>query len=302
VIKNILITGASGLIGTRLTSLLHEKGYRIAHLSRTTRSGNAHTFLWNVDKQQLDSAAIQPAHAIIHLAGAGIADKPWTKERKNEIISSRTLSTRLLYDELKKGNYQVRTFISASGIGYYGSDDSENLFTENDKIGNDFLADVVRRWEEAADQIAELGIRVVKIRIGVVLSERGGALQEIMRPVKFYAGAPLGSGKQYVSWIHLDDLCNLFIKTLEDETLQGVYNAVAPHPVTNKELTYAIAKALNKPVIIPAVPSFVLKILLGEMADLVLKGAKVSGQKIQSTGFRFKFEHIQDALKDLLVK
>ncbi|WP_276368457.1 TIGR01777 family oxidoreductase [Chryseolinea sp. H1M3-3] len=301
-VKNILITGASGLIGTRLTTLLHEKGYRIAHLSRTTRSGNAQTFLWNVDKNQLDPAAIQPAHAIIHLAGAGVADKPWTKERKNEIISSRTLSTRLLYDELKKGNHQVRTFISASGIGYYGSDDSENFFTENDKTGDDFLADVVRRWEEAADQIAELGIRVVKIRIGVVLSEKGGALQEIMRPVKFYAGAPLGSGKQYVSWIHLDDLCNLFIKTLEDETLQGVYNAVAPHPVTNKELTYAIAKALNKPLIIPAVPSFVLKLLLGEMADLVLKGAKVSGQKIQSAGFRFKFEHIQDALKDLLVK
>ncbi len=299
-VKNILITGASGLIGTRLTTLLDEEGYRIAHLSRTPRSGNAETFLWNVDKHQLDAAAIQAAHVVIHLAGTGIADKPWTKQRKNEIIKSRTLSTRLLYGELKKGNHNVKTFISSSAIGFYGSEDKDTFFTEDDKQGNDFLSDVVGQWEQAVDQISELGIRVVKLRIGIVLSEKGGALKEMMRPIKLYVGAPLGTGTQYLSWIHLDDVCYIFIKAIEDETMHGVYNAVAPNPVTNKEFTHSVAKALHRPVIFPTVPSVILKIFLGERADLVLKGTKISGEKIQATGFKFRFDSLDDALRNIL--
>lgn len=297
--KLILITGASGLIGTRLTSLLREKGYRVAHLGRTPRSGSVETFLWDIDKGQIDPAAVQQADAIIHLAGTGVAEKRWTKKHKDDIVRSRTISTQLLYDQLKRGNHNVKTFISASGIDVYEKDRAQFL-TETDKQGSHFLADVVRRWEQGVDQIAELGIRVVKLRIGMVLSNRGGALQEIVRPIKYYVGAPLGTGMQYISWIHVDDVCNIFIKALEDESMKGTYNAVAPEPVTNKQLTYGIAKVLGKPIILPGVPSFVLKLLLGELADVVLTGAKVSPQKIQLTGFKFKFEKLDNALKDLL--
>jgi uncharacterized protein (TIGR01777 family) len=300
--KNILITGGSGLIGTRLTALLLEKGYKVTHLSRAPHEVNAQTFFWNIDKRQVSKEALQTPDTIIHLAGAGIGDKRWTKERKNEILNSRINSTRLLYEELKKGNHNVKTFISASGIDYYDSKDNETLFTENGRKGSGFLADVVGQWEEAADEISTLGIRVVKIRTGLVLSKHGGALKEMMRPVKLYVGAPLGAGAQFLSWIHLDDLCRIYIRTVLDETMHGTYNAVAPNPVTNKEFTRILADTLHRPIILPPIPGFVLKFLFGEMADLVLNGAKVSSQKIQAIGFEFKFDNVEDALKDLLSK
>ena len=300
--KNILITGASGLIGTRLTELLHKKGHNIAHLSRTVRSGKARTFLWNIDKQKLDSESLLGTDAIVHLAGESIGTKPWTKARKHAILKSRTHSTWLLYEELKKGNHNVKTFVSASAIGYYGVDENDGLFDENDKQGNGFLAEVVHQWEEFADKISALGIRVVKIRTGIVLSEKEGALKELKKPVQLFVGAPLGKGTQYLSWIHLDDLCRIFIQAIEDENMLGVYNAVAPDPVTNKEFTQRLAKALNRPVILPAIPSFMLKLLLGEMAGLVLTGVKVSSKKIQTSGFKFQFDNLEDALKDLVTR
>ncbi|MBA4055456.1 MAG: TIGR01777 family protein, partial [Marivirga sp.] len=237
-----------------------------------------------------------------HLAGAGIADKPWTEERKREILESRTNSTRLLFDELKKGDHTVNVFISSSAIGYYGFGDKQEIFTEESNPGNDFLATVTRHWEKEVDAISALGIRVIKVRTGIVLSEKGGALMEIVKPVKFFAGAPLGSGEQYMSWIHLDDLCGLFIKAVEDPAMSGAYNGVAPNPVTNRDLTVTIARTLHKPLILPAIPAFVLKLLLGEMADLVLRGSKVSPQKILRAGYRFKFENLNEALADLLMK
>jgi uncharacterized protein len=298
--KNILITGASGLIGSRLTELLHEKGYRIAHLSRTVRSGTTKTFLWDINKDKIDNESLRSTDAIIHLAGESIGGKPWTKERKNEILKSRTHSTWLLYDELKKGNHNVKALVSASAIGYYGPDEKGGYFNEGDEQGKGFLAEVVHQWEEFVDQISTLGIRVVKIRTGVVLSEKGGALKELMKPVKFYAGAPLGKGTQVLSWIHLDDLCKIYIKAIEDESMEGIYNAVAPNPVTNREFTHRLATAMNRPIILPPIPSFVLKLLLGEMSDLVLKGTKVSNEKIQASGFKFQFDNLEDALTDLL--
>ncbi len=298
--KNILITGASGLIGSRLTDLLHSRGNRIAHLSRTPRSGKAKTFLWDVNKKEIDPESLHSTDAIIHLAGAGIADKTWSKSRKLEIVKSRINSTRLLYETLSKGNHNVKSFVSASAIGIYGLNDKGTLITENSRYGTDFLSNVVRKWEEEIDQIATLGIRVVKIRIGIVLSEKGGALKEMIRPVNLYVGAPLGSGEQSISWIHLDDLCNIFIRAIEDEAMEGVYNGVAPNPVTNKEFTKVLGTVLRKPLILPAIPGFVVKILLGEMADLVLKGGQVSSHKIEKTGFQFKFEKVEDAIQDLL--
>jgi uncharacterized protein len=300
--KNILITGASGLIGTRLTQLLLDQGYQVAHLSRNHQRSKARIYLWDINKKQIDPHAFEGIDTIIHLAGAGIADKPWTDERKWEILKSRTESTKLLFEELRNHKHSVKTFISASAIGYYGFEDYEKLHKENDESGTDFLANVVRQWEAEIDRITELNIRVVKIRIGIVLDANQGALKELVKPVKYYAGAPLGTGDQYVSWIHLEDLVAIFMKAIQDETMQGAYNGVAPHPVTNRELTKAIATQLGKPLFLPAVPEFVLKVLLGEMANLVLKGNKVSSEKIQQAGFKFQYENVEKALANLLPK
>lgn len=298
--KNILITGASGSIGTRLTQVLLEQGHQVAHLSRNHQRSKARIYLWDINKKQIDPHAFEGIDTIIHLAGAGIADKPWTDERKWEILKSRTQSTKLLFEELQKHKHSVTTFISASAIGYYGFEDNEKLYKENDESGTDFLANVVRQWEAEIDRIAELNIRVVKIRIGIVLDANHGALKELIKPIKYFAGAPLGTGDQYVSWIHLDDLIAIFIRAVQDETMQGAYNGVAPNPVTNRELTKAIATQFRKPLFLPAVPEFILKVMLGEMANLVLKGNKVSSEKIEQTGLKFQYEKIEKALANLL--
>lgn len=301
--SKILITGASGLIGTRLTELLVQRGHEVSHLGRRKHgNGKIKSYTWNIDQHHIDPEALHGKDVIIHLAGAGIADKPWTENRKREILESRTNSSRLLFDELKKGNHSIKSFISSSAIGYYGFGDKEEVFTEDSHPGNDFLATVTQHWEREVDTIATLGIRLVKVRTGIVLSDKGGPLMEIVKPVKFFVGAPLGSGKQFMSWIHLDDQCGIFIKSVEDQAMSGAYNGVAPTPITNRDLTVSIAKALRKPLILPAIPAFVLRLLLGEMADLVLRGSKVSAQKILQTGYHFKFENIDDAVRDLLVK
>jgi uncharacterized protein len=297
---NILITGGTGLVGTRLTKLSVEAGHSVAHLSRASRPGATKTFVWDPKKKTLDSAALAMADVVVHLAGTNVGDKRWSDRRKEDILKSRIDSTSLLFEELRKGNHNVKSFVSASGIGYYGAGDEGLSFSEDHKKGDGFLADVVARWEEAVDEIATLSIRVVKIRTGVVLSEKGGALKEMMRPIKLYVGSPLGTGDQIVSWIHLDDLCRIFIKAAEDQKMQGVYNAVAPNPVSNKQLTSLIAQTLKRPLWLPRVPAFILSALLGEMSEVVLEGSKISSAKIQATGFTFRFTNPRDALQDLL--
>jgi uncharacterized protein (TIGR01777 family) len=298
--KNILISGASGLIGSQLTDLLEQKGYTVSHLGRTRTTTVKKSFIWDIDNQFIEPDALQHVDTIIHLAGAGVVDKRWTKKRKQEILESRTKSSALLFSALSKGNHRVENFISASAIGIYGFEENESIMTENSSSGNDFLAQVTEAWEHEVDKIQALKIRVVKIRIGIVLSSEGGALAPMAKSVKLLVGAPLGSGTQYVSWIHIDDLCNIFVKAVEDKNMQGAYNGVAPHPVTNKELTTAIAKTLHKPLLIPSVPPFALKLLLGEMGDLVLKGSQVSCKKIEDAGYHFKFRTVEAALHDLL--
>lgn len=300
--KNILITGGSGLVGSRLTQMLQQKGYQVSHLSRTaSEEGLVKVFQWDVEKGVVDPKAFENTHAIIHLAGAGIADRPWSEKRKKEILESRTHSTALLQKALKDIDNEVKVFISASAIGYYGYAGSDHVFSEEDEPASDFLANVVREWEHAVDRISSLNIRVAKLRIGILLSEKGGALVELARPVRLFVGSPLGSGEQYVSWIHIDDVCAMFIHALEND-LNGVYNAVAPRPVTNKELTKVIAKTLGRPLWLPNAPAFILKMVLGEMVDLVTKGSKVSPAKIERTGFQFSFPDLNNALKDLLLK
>ena len=297
---SILITGASGLIGTRLTEILLKAGYRVVHLGRAQKAGSIPCFVWNVEKGKMDLKSLEGVDAIIHLAGAGVAEKRWSRQRKREILESRTKSTALLFDALKKSSHKVKTVVSASAIGYYGCDLEQEVVTEEGKPGEDFLSKVVMAWEHAVDDIASLGIRVSKIRIGIVLSEKGGALKEMAAPIKWGVGSPLGTGKQVVSWIHLDDLCYMFLKVIEDTSMSGAYNGVSVQPVTNVIMTKSIAKILKCPLWLPSVPTFVLKLILGEMADIVVNGRNVSSEKIQRTGFKFRFSNLEDALRDLL--
>jgi len=297
--KKILITGASGLIGTRLTELLLQKGYQVSHLGRSKKSGKVKSFVWNIEKGEVDSEALKEVEVIIHLAGAGVADKRWSEKRKMEIRESRTQSTALLCKTLEKGNHSVRKVVSASAIGYYGFCLDERIFTEESEPGTDFLAQVTRLWEEEVDKISTLNLQVTKLRIGIVLSAHGGALVEMARPVRFGVGSPLGTGQQYLSWIHLDDLCAMFIKAAEDDKMIGAYNAVCDW-VTNEALTKSIAKVLGKPLWLPSVPAFIMKIVVGEMAVIVVNGSKVSSDKIKHAGFTFRYNHLEEALNEYL--
>lgn len=296
-----MITGASGLIGTRLTEMLVEAGHSVSHLGRNKRPGKIRSFTWDLKQKKLDREAFRNVDSIIHLAGANVGDKRWSKAWKKEILDSRVQSLRLLKEELSKGDHAVTTVVSASAIGYYGFSDGTEVITETHPPGHDFLSTVVDQWEKEADTLESLGIRVVKIRVGIVLSDRGGALQEMAKPITLFAGSPLGSGNQFVSWIHLDDVCRMFILGCENKNMSGSYNGVAPLPVTNRELTKRIARVLKKPLILPPVPGFILKLVIGEMADVVIHGSKVSPDKIRQCGFRFKHEDLDEALRDLLL-
>ncbi len=297
--KKILITGASGLVGSRLTELLLQKGYQVSHLGRSKKSGQVPSFVWDVNKGEFDTEALTGVDTIIHLAGAGVAEKRWTESRKKEILESRTKSSALLCKTLASTNHSVKAVISASAIGYYGFGFDDEVFAEDNKSGSDYLAQVTKQWEEAVSQLESLQLRVVKLRIGIVLSDKGGALVEMVKPIRMGAGAPLGSGEQYLSWIHLDDLCAMFIKAAEDETMKGAYNAVTGDWVTNSALTKMIAKILKKPLWLPNIPVFMMKIIVGEMAAIVVNGSKVSGDKIKKTGFKFRYSNLEEALESL---
>ncbi len=297
---SVLITGASGLVGSRLTDLLIEKGFQVSHLGRSKKLERVPSFVWDVDKGTMDEDALRGVQVVIHLAGAGVAEKRWTDKRKREILESRTKSSELLFKTLQNSTHPVKAVISASAIGYYGSTLSDKVFKEDDDAGGDFLAGVVNAWEKSVEKISSLGIRVARIRIGIVLAKEGGALKKMARPVKLFVGSPLGTGNQIVSWIHIDDLCGIFIKAIEDDSMAGAYNAVAPHPASNREMTKEIANVLKRPIIFPPVPTFLLRIILGEMVDAVVKGSNVSAERILKAGFRFRFENLRDALADCL--
>lgn len=296
----VLITGGSGMIGTRLTAMLQERGHRVFHLERSLKGATVKTFLWDIEKGAFDTSALQDVDTIVHLAGANIGERRWTEKRKKELLNSRIKSTRLLHSVLGVNQNNVRTFICASAVGYYGSDCGAELKGEGDEPGDDFLAEVARKWEDAATAIATLGIRVVRMRTGVVLSPKGGALEPMANQVRFGLAAPLGSGNQYMSWVHLDDHCAALIYALENNTVHGPYNSVAPKPVTNKEFTRTLARVLHKPMFMPNVPAFVLKVILGEMSLLVLGGCNVSSEKLVAAGFTFAYTDLEAALANVL--
>ena len=308
----VLITGGTGLVGTALTKALLQKGYRVIILTRRigekNETENLSYALWDVKKQHIDLAAVQKADYIVHLAGAGVVEKKWTEAYKKEIVESRTESSRLIVDSLKNIDNKVKAVISASAIGFYGASPLQTSpgwggFKENDNPDNSFLGQTCKLWEESIEPVVNLGKRLVKLRTGIVLSNDGGALTEFIKPIRFGMAAILGNGKQMVSWIHIDDLCRLFIAGIENENLQGTYNAVAPEPVPNKLLTLSLAKAIKGKFYLPVyVPAFVLKLMMGQRSIEVLKSATVSCKKIMDTGFTFNFNSIESALNNLVKK
>lgn len=290
------------MIGSKVTQLLLKNNYEVAILSRSPEkiTGNIKAYHWDINEGIIDPEALKDAQYIIHLAGAGIADKVWTKRRKETLLNSRVLSTHLLHQALSQNDHQIQAFISASAIGYYGADAGAQLLTEESAPGHDFLAEVTKAWEDSVGKIQALGIRTVKLRIGVVLSKEGGALPPLAMPIKLLIGSPLGSGKQIMSWIHIEDLSRMFMYAIENDRIKGTYNAAAPNAVSNKDFIKEAAKVLKRPIILPHVPSFALKTLLGQRADLVLGSAHASSNKIEAAGFEFKFPTLGPALRDLL--
>ena len=303
--ETVLITGGTGLLGKALTKLLTGKGYRVIILSRKAAGNNnqqagAVSFAtWDVKNKAIDIAALQQADYIIHLAGAGVMDKKWTTAYKEEIISSRVNSAALLVKSLGQHPNKVKAIISASAIGWYKEDDT--VHTEDEVADESFLGSTCRLWEASVDPAATLEKRLVKLRIGIVLSAAGGALKEFMQPLKFGVAAILGNGKQIISWIHIDDLCRMFLYAVENGNIAGVYNAVAPNPVSNQLLTLSLAKKMKGKFYVPVhVPSFILKIMLGGRSIEILKSAAVSSKKIEATGFTFQYNNIDTALDGLV--
>jgi uncharacterized protein len=303
--ETVLISGGTGLIGTALTSALVAKGYDVIVLSRSKRAStqkNVSYAIWDVKNGIIDPDAIKRADYIVHLAGANVAGKRWTDERKKEIIGSRVKSGELLVKSLKETNNKVKAVISSSAIGYYGPDPTNvnaRPFVETDNPYNDFLATTVQQWEAAIEPVKQLDKRLVLLRTGIVLSNKGGAYAEFKKPLKFGVASVLGTGKQIVSWIHIDDLVQLYIQAIEDERWNGVYNAVSPHPVSNEELIKEMASQRGKLHITAKVPAAILKTMLGEMSIEVLKSTTVSSVKSENEGFQFLYPTIKDAVASL---
>jgi hypothetical protein len=299
--EKVLITGGSGLIGRYLTSVLLTEGYDVAHLSRKQdQFGRVRVFRWNPEKGILDPLVFEGVDYIVHLAGANIGDKKWSDSRKKEIESSRVDSAKLLFKVISENNIHIKAFISASAVGYYGSVASDKIFKEDDPPANDFLGTVCRKWEEAADQFAQTGARIVKVRTAVVMEKNDSALSKFLAAARFGLFPRLGGGRQYMPWIHPEDLCNIYLKAVKDETMCGAYNAASPHHITQAEFMKSLAETLNRFCFSPLVPSILLKAALGEMSVVALKGSRINPEKIINSGFKFKFSRLESALGDVL--
>jgi len=292
-------------LGHRLSTLLAAKGHTVNLLSRTNKPVQpySHVFVWDVEAQTMDDAALTNCDYIIHLAGSGIADKPWTIARKKDIIDSRVNSANLLYNKLKNVPNTVKGVVSASAIGYYGMVTIPGKeFVETDPAGDDFLGQCCLLWEDAVKQIESLTIRTVQVRIGIVLSTQGGALQKIAGLAKFGPAAAVGTGKQAMPWVHIDDLCNIFIKAIEEDKMHGAYNATAPANDDSTTFTQAVAKQIHRPMLPFPAPAFAIRLMYGEMSQVVLEGTHASPKKIMDAGFQFQYTNLAEALKDLYDK
>lgn len=300
--KKVLITGASGLIGTRLKEVLLSKGIGVHTLGRsnsTDRHSAAVAFQWDIRTGKLDDRAFDGVSTIIHLAGASIAEKRWTASRKKEIIESRVKSAGMIYDFLKKGEHHVATFISASAVGYYGDCGAE-VVTEEHAPGNDFLSDVCKKWEASAMQIGSLGLREVRLRNGIVLSPNGGALPELMKGIKMGLAGYFNKPHLYYPWIHLDDVAGILIHAINQKDMHGAYNTTAPHPVLMKGLIQEILRIKKSNALMVPAPAFLVELALGELSSMLLCSQRCSAEKILSAGYHFRYPEISKALKAVL--
>ena len=299
----VLITGATGLIGREIVKQCHDKGFNVHYLttskSKLVTESNYKGFFWNPNNNEIDHSCFEGVSTIINLVGASIS-KRWIESYKKEILESRTKTAQLLQDTIRLYNYNIKHVVSASAIGIYPSSFTNYYDEEYDQNSDSFLGTVVAKWEDAIDGFKELGCKVAKIRIGLVLARQGGALPEIIKPIKFGAGAAFGNGKQWQSWIHVTDLANIFLHVVVHK-LEGVYNGVAPNAVTNSELTKTVAKVLHRPLIMPNIPKPLMKLILGEMHMLLFESQRVSSDKIKAKGFYFKYANLKPELIDILL-
>ena len=306
--QTVLITGGTGMVGQALTNYLIERGYAVIVLTRSVRKSSRHHLtyaIWDIEKQYIDPLVFDKANIIVHLAGENVAAKRWTTKRKKVLVDSRVQSGALLVKCLQENKHQVKTVIAASAIGWYGPDTAASLqngFVETDAPDTSFLSTTCQQWEQSMLGISAMGIRMVTLRMGIVLNKRGGALAEFIKPAKLGLATILGPGTQVMSWIHQQDVCKMILFAVTEPSIHGVYNAVAPMPVTNQQMVTAVAKKLFPFQLSVKVPVFILKIVLGEMSIEVLKSAKVSSQKIQAAGFEFDFPNLEIALHQILKK
>jgi len=299
--STILIGGGTGLIGTRLSNLLRQQGHQVLHLSRKKNlAAPFPKYAWNLNKNEIDMDAVAQANYIINLAGAGIVDKRWTKDRKKVIIDSRTKSTLLLKQAVEQLDKPPKAIIAASAIGYYGDRGEERLDETSAPGQSGFLAECTIAWENAIQELKALPSRLAVIRVGIVLSSKGGALPPFLLQDKFRLGTYFGNGKQFYSWIHIDDLCGMFIHAIENEKMEGIFNGVGPSPVSMYDLTKAVSKAQHKKAIMVPAPAFAIRLGMGEMADAVLSSTHVSSKKIESFGFQFKHPDLIPALQNII--
>lgn len=300
--KNVLITGGTGFVGRHLTQMLIAQGYSVSILTRNKKinTDNVFYYAWDVEKQFIEEEAVHKADYVIHLAGENIAEKPWTKKRKETILSSRALSAQLIYNCLQKSNSKIEAFISASAVGIYGAINGQAICTEGMQPANDFLGLTCQKWELAVKPFAELGIRTVIIRTGLVLGKNEGLLKKLSPVFKYRLGSALGSGKQYMPWIHIDDLCRIYLEAIKNPEMNGAYNAAITDNTTNQLFSETLAKVYGYKLWLPNVPSFLIQFALGEMSKMVLKGRRVSNAKLQALGFQFEHENLENTMKDCL--
>ena len=298
--KNVLITGGTGFIGKHLTELLVKNGFSVSILSRNEEQNKADVFYykWDVSNNFIDETAVISADYVIHLAGENIADKRWTAKRKEQIVQSREQSIGLIYSVLEKSNKKLEAFISASGIGIYGAINGELICTENTLPASDFLGITCQKWEAATTKISNLCIRTVQIRTGLVLGKDDGFLKKLTPVFKYGLGSALGSGKQYMPWIHIDDLCSIYLEAINNTLMTGAYNAAITDNTTNTIFSKTLAKIYGYSIWLPNVPAFLLKMAMGEMAQIIMTGRRVSSEKIEKLGFQFRYKKLEEALKD----
>ena len=297
----VLITGGTGAVGRQLCEFLNEQGIEVSILSRRKNDNSKYkTYLWDHENFLIDNNAFSDCDYIIHLAGAGIADKRWTKSRKKEILDSRVKTTNLLYKALSKSEHNVKGIISASAVGYYGQTTTAKIFKEDDQPGNDFVAEVCKAWEDSVNQFQKLGLRTVNLRIGIVLMKKGGALEKMIQPFQWNVGSALGNGKQIIPWIHISDLNHIILQAIQSSDMQGPFNCCAPEPVSNSEFSNEIATVLGKRIWLPKVPALALRLILGSRVILLTEGSRVSAEKILQTKYKFQYPKLEAALTNLL--